>query len=100
MEQSDTLQRIWEVLQHIEELLEDQRGNGGKTIMNTDEVAKYTGYVKKYIYKLTGEKKIPHYKRGGKVFFRKEEIDQWMHENRVRTDDEIDQAASNYCATH
>lgn len=99
MEQSDTLKRIWETLTHIEELLSEQRTakKSGCNLLSPEEVAEYTGYTKRYVYKLAQEKQIPHYKRGARLFFRKDEIDQWLLENRVITNDEIERAAIGYC---
>ena len=95
--ESEALKRIEERLARIEELLSDQRSDVKKSLMNAEEVAKYTGYAKRYIYNLTRAKKIPHYKRDGKVFFKKEEIDEWLLENRVMSENEVRQAASDYC---
>lgn len=53
-----------------------------------------------YIYSLTSQKKIPHYKQGKKVWFKREEIEAWQLENRVATDDEITSDAMTYTATH
>lgn len=95
----DILKRIEDRLCRIEAMLESQRQEKpAKAVMSAEEVAKYTGYAKKYLYKLTGEKQIPHYKRGGKVLFIKEEIDQWLQEHKVSSENEIQRAAQEYCS--
>ena len=50
-----------------------------KTILNIDEVAKYTSLSKDYIYRLTSTKQIPHSKpTGRKLFFEKIEVDNFL----------------------
>lgn len=97
--ESEILKRIYERLGRIEEMLSEQRSASVvKAMMNAEEVSRYTGYTYRYIHKLTGDHLIPHYKRGGKLFFKKEEIDAWLQERRVSTDDEITTEAKLYCS--
>lgn len=97
MEQNETLKRIDERLQRIEELLASQREvKTPNALMSVDDVAQYTGYTKRYVYRLVQEKQIPHYKRGAKLFFKKEEIDSWLFDNKVPTDDEVERLATAY----
>ena len=50
-----------------------------KTILNIEEVAKYTSLSKDYIYRLTSTKKIPHSKpTGRKLYFEKIEVDNFL----------------------
>lgn len=97
-EHDETLRRIEERLNRIEKLLDEQKSTASKKMMNVDEVSAYTGYVKRYIYHLTGEKRIPHYKRGGKLMFDRDEIDRWLQENRVKTEDEVEREAQRICS--
>ncbi|MEI7488483.1 MAG: helix-turn-helix domain-containing protein [Chryseobacterium sp.] len=62
-----------------------------KEILNIDDVALYTGFQKSYLYKLTSKRAIPHYKTpGGKsIFFKREEINDWLTQIKIKTDDEI-----------
>ena len=56
-----------------------------KNILTVDEVINYTGFSQKQIYKLTSTRAIPHYKPSGrKLFFKKDEIDEWINEGRVK----------------
>ena len=69
-----------------------------KEVLTTDEAAKYLGVSKSYLYKLTMQQKIPHYKPLGKMcYFNRVELEQWLQSNRVATEDEISQKAQNYC---
>lgn len=51
-----------------------------KDVWSIDDLIAYTGYEKSYIYKLTSQRLIPHYKcLGGKtLFFKREEILGWL----------------------
>ena len=69
-----------------------------KEVLTTDEAASYMGVSKSYLYKLTMEKRIPHYKPMGKMcFFNRKEIELWLQANRVATDEELSQDAQAYC---
>lgn len=69
-----------------------------KEVLTTDEAASYMGVSKSYLYKLTMEKRIPHYKPMGKMcFFNRKEIEMWLQANRVATDEELSQDAQAYC---
>jgi|JI6StandDraft_1071083.scaffolds.fasta_scaffold02025_4 excisionase family DNA binding protein len=68
-----------------------------KQVLNIDEVAIYTGLSKLYIYKLTSKNDIPHFKPNGKnIYFKKEEIDNWLMRNRQSTNEEIELEAINF----
>jgi excisionase family DNA binding protein len=50
-----------------------------------------------HLYKLTSAGSIPHYKPNGKkLYFNREELDQWLLRNRNATNDEIEQQAADY----
>lgn len=68
-----------------------------KDVFNIEDVAAYTGFSTGYIYRLTHERRIPHYKGGGKcLYFRREDINNWLLQNRVSSNDEIEAAAAAY----
>ena len=61
-----------------------------KNILTVEEVINYTGFSQKTIYKLTSTRAIPHYKPSGrKLFFKKDEIDKWITQGRVKTKTEL-----------
>jgi len=63
-------------------------------IMNMKQVMELTGYTQSYIYNLVHKKMIPVYKpNGGKLFFVKEEIEQWLLGGRQMTSQEMNAAA-------
>lgn len=86
---SETLLFILDRLQSLE--------RAAKTVLNLDECAAYTGLAKSYLYKLTSLCKIPHYKPHGKrIFFKREEVDAWLLQNPVATDEGIQRAADEH----
>ena len=71
-----------------------------KNVLTFDEAVLFTGLAKSYLYKLTASGKIPHYKPSGKlIYFDRTELEQWMLRNPVKTAEEIEQQAIDYCHT-
>ncbi len=69
-----------------------------KEVLTLDEAARYMGVAKSYLYKLTSARQIPHYKPNGKnCFFRRSELEDWLTENRVATNADLDDKAQAYC---
>ena len=58
-------------------------------IFGIDVCAKETGYSKSAIYARTSKGLIPCFRRDGKLLFRREEIMNWLTENRVVTQKEF-----------
>jgi excisionase family DNA binding protein len=68
-----------------------------KTVLNLSEAAKYLDISESHLYKLTSTRQIPHFcPQGKKLYFRREELDQWLQRNRQSSTDEIDREATNY----
>jgi excisionase family DNA binding protein len=83
---------IYQKLSHLEELLLSQ-----KAVLNFNEVAVYTGLSKSYLYKLTCSGGIPCYKPQGKqIYFSKQEIDQWLLQNKKATINELESQAATF----
>ena len=96
-----TLEQINKRLDKIEQMVSEVRaGVLRKETLNIDEAVLLTGYNKGYIYKLTHDKKIPHYKCGRELRFDRDELNAWMRANKVKTQDEIDSEADTYTATN
>ena len=69
-----------------------------KEVLTSDEAAKYMGISKSYLYKLTMQQKVPHYKPTGKMcYFNRMELESWLQSNRVATANEISEQAQSYC---
>lgn len=57
-------------------------------VLNIEEVSILTGYKKTTIYKLTHERRIPFHRPahgGRRIFFKREEIIQWLQSNHIET---------------
>lgn len=54
------------------------------------DIAKATGYTK------TSKGELPHYKRGGKLYFKKSELIAWIEKGRKKTQKDIDELANQY----
>lgn len=87
---------VEERLERIERLLL----LGSKEVLNTSEIALLLGISESRVRHLMSAKKIPHYKQGNKIYFRKKEIEAWQLQSRVPTDDEIRSRGTTYAVTH
>jgi excisionase family DNA binding protein len=65
-------------------------------IMNISEVAAYIKAAKTTVYGMTHRNTIPHYKSGKRLYFKKEEIDEWIFSKRIKTRDDIENEAMEY----
>lgn len=82
----------------LAELMTDKAIICTKEVLTSDEVAKYMGVSKSYLYKLTMLKRIPHYKPMGKMcYFNRKEVEEWLQNNKIKTDADINQQANDYC---
>jgi len=52
-----------------------------KRIMSVQDVALYFGLHKDTIYDLVKEKKLPHFKVGGRILFHADVLEKWMMDN-------------------
>ena len=48
------------------------------------------------LYEKTSEKTIPHFKKGNKLYFKRDELLAWVQEGKVRTTDELQSQAASY----
>lgn len=63
-----------------------------KNVLVLDDVVILTGLSKSHLYKLTCTHQIPHYKPNGKlIYFDRAEIESWMKQNKVETNEELEQ---------
>lgn len=90
-------QELTERLARLESLLL----TGTKEVLTLDECSTFTGYSKNHLYRLTSQRAIPFYKpMGGTIYFKKQEIEEWLLQNRQATEAEISSKATTYCRTH
>ncbi len=82
---------VIDVMTQIRDLLMQQA-----EIWTIDTFCTCTGYEKSYVYKMTSQKKIPHYKTpGGKtIFFKRSDVMEFLTKNRIKSKDELDKEAN------
>lgn len=81
-----------ERLDRIERLLV-----ANKKVLTFEEACEYTGISRSYLYKLTAAREIPHSKPNGKIlFFEKEKLNEWLLQNRRKSNSEIERKALEY----
>ena len=91
-EQNLILDKLTEIANKL-----DEQNILQKTVLNLSEAAKYLDISESHLYKLTSSRQIPHFcPQGKKLYFRREELDQWLQRNRQSSSDEIDREATNY----
>ena len=74
---------------------------GSKEVLSIEECATFTSLSVAHIYRLTSQRAIPFYKpMGGKIYFKKSEIENWLLQGRQATNNEISSQATTYCVTH
>lgn len=57
-------------------------------IIGIEDAVKLTGYKRTTLYRKTSTGTIPHFKRNGKILFLREELENWLLENRRETTEE------------
>lgn len=71
-----------------------------KNVLTFNDVALLTGLSKSHLYKLTSSGQIPHYKPAGKqLYFDRVEVEAWLKQNRIATQNEIESEATTYVVT-
>ena len=67
---------------------------GAKNVLTVDDVALLAGLGKRTVYRLTSTHQIPFYKPNGKaIYFKRDEVESWLLQNRTSTNGEIMQRA-------
>ena len=68
-----------------------------KEVLTSEEAASYLDVSMPQLYRLTSKKLIPFYSpTGGKLYFKRSELDNWMLSNRSATTQEIEVNSINY----
>lgn len=94
---NERLDRIEKLLQNIYNAKEaTSRGIIIPEIMNVKEVSSYLSITPSAIYKLTSTREIPHSKRGKRLYFQKDEINDWIIQHKQYTNDDIERMSSDY----
>lgn len=70
-----------------------------KRILTAKETSQLIGISLSRLYTLCSERTIPHYKQG-KLYFKRDEVEDWLTSRRIPTQAEINSKAAAYCITH
>ncbi len=74
-----------------------QEKNPQKEILSFKEAIVYMDVSSSYLYKLTSKREIPFFKpRGGKLYFKKSDLDRWMLRNPCESISEKENEVLNY----
>ena len=58
-------------------------------LMDVDQASKFLHLAKQTLYGLTSERLIPYLKRGKRIYFKKEELLNWVNQGKMKTREEI-----------
>ena len=67
-----------------------------KDVLDINDTASLTGYSVKYLRLLIAKREIPHYRRGNRLYFSRDEIEDWMMGTRIPTKEEMNIKAMGY----
>ncbi|NRR91414.1 helix-turn-helix domain-containing protein [Winogradskyella undariae] len=68
-----------------------------KEILTVEDATVYLQLSKSCLFKMTSKKEIPFYKPGGKkIYFKKSELDEWIFNGKVLSNDELDTDVEDY----
>jgi excisionase family DNA binding protein len=91
---------ILERLSQIEQKI-DEQALLQKSVLNFNEACRYLEISPSHLYKLTSTRQIPHFcPQGKKLYFNRQELEDWLQRNRQSTNEEIDKEATNYVISH
>ena len=76
--------------------LETLAALSSKSVLDIKDTAELTGYSVKYLRLLIAKREIPHYRRGNRLYFNRDEIEDWMMGERIPTKEEINIEAMGY----
>ena len=76
----------------LENILKD-----AKQVLTLEEAALFMGISKSSLYKMTHKHELPFFRPNGKlIYFEKAELLKWMRQNRVMTEAETKEAATEH----
>jgi len=89
---------ILEKLNSIELAIESLKESSKNVdeFMDIDQTASFLAMSKTTIYGMTHQRKIPYFKVGKRLFFKKSEIEQWIVSKRINTYDDLEKRAKEH----
>lgn len=78
------------LLEKLDGILLEIKLSSKKELLTFDDAVLILGFSKSYLYKLTCNREIPHFKPLGKtIFFKRSELMKWVENGKVPTRDEM-----------
>lgn len=74
------IERVGQLADKVEEALGNNTQQQGRRLLALDDVASLLGKSSSTIYAMTSDKRIPHHKRGNKLYFFEDEIIRWIEQ--------------------
>ena len=85
---------------NLEKLLSGESATSliaAKQMLKTEEAASFLSISLSKLYKMSAKRELPLYKPGGKkVYFKREDLLEWLSTNRCMSNHEIEKEAINY----
>jgi excisionase family DNA binding protein len=85
--------------QALSEIMDDQTAHPKSDIPDIMDVKQAANFLRLQIttlYEKTSQKSIPHFKKGNKLYFKRNELQTWVQEGKVKTVDELQDKAAIY----
>lgn len=60
-----------------------------KSFIDSKEASEFLGISISTVYKYTFYNIVPHYKTGKKLYFKKEELENWLNQRKIKSNDEL-----------
>lgn len=67
-----------------------------KDLLNIDEAAEFLTLAKPTLYTKCNRREIPHMKRGGRLYFSRKELKEYLYDGKVKTNDEVTESAEEW----
>ena len=79
----------------LPQLLSDAR-KSLPDILDMRQAAEFLKLKINTLYEKTSRRLVPFFKKGNKLYFRRDELQQWIQDGKVKTRDELQSEASSY----
>ena len=77
----------------VNELVEN---NQKAEVLSADQAAEFLHIAKQTLYSMTSRRKIPFYKNGKKILFRRGDLEEWLNSGKHEQISKIEKDAKNY----
>ena len=82
----------------LKEVIEKSRPDTSE-ILNVTEAAAFLKLQISTLYEKTATRCVPHFKRGNRLYFNRKDLQEWLREGKVKTQQELQSEASTFSMT-